>query len=272
MGVLNVTPDSFSDGGSYPDAHGAVDHALRMMDEGADLVDVGGESTRPGATPVPEKEELERVLPVVSELARRGVPVSIDSQKPGVAQRAIQEGAQVINDIGGLRDPAMFDLAAGSPCSVCVMHMQGTPQTMQQRPHYDDVVAEVKAYLAGVAHGLSQEGKSADSVWLDPGIGFGKTVTHNLQLLAGLGDVVSLGHPVVVGVSRKSFIGRVLAGGGEPLPVEERLEGTLAAQAMAQIAGARVLRVHDVRAARRCVEMVAAIQASPSFCESHRRN
>ncbi len=261
MGILNVTPDSFSDGGLYLNGSQAVDHALRMIGEGADLVDVGGESTRPGAEPVSVEEEWSRVGPVVERLSRQGVPVSIDTRKPEVARRALEAGALVVNDVSGLRDPAMMDLVCSRPCAVCVMHMQGEPTTMQVQPTYHDVVTEVLGFLETQVREVMRRGKATDDVWIDPGIGFGKTTRHNLELLRSLGRFVATGFPVLLGVSRKSFIGRVLGSELEPLPVTDRLEGTLAVQVWAQLQGVRVLRVHDVLAARRCVEVVSWLTA-----------
>lgn len=261
MGILNVTPDSFSDGGAFLDSSAALDRALRMVDEGADLVDVGGESTRPGAFAVPAEEEWSRVGVVVERLARRGVPVSIDTRKPEVARRALAGGALVVNDVSGLRDPAMMDLVCSRPCSVCIMHMQGEPATMQIEPAYRDVVQEVREFLLRQAEEAVRRGKAAQDVWIDPGIGFGKTTEHNRALLRSLDRLVGTGYPVLLGVSRKSFVGRVLGSETAPLPVEDRLEGTLTVQVWAQLQGVRVLRVHDVLAARRCVEMVLWVRA-----------
>jgi dihydropteroate synthase len=260
MGILNVTPDSFSDGGTHFEFREAVDWALRMMDEGADLIDVGGESTRPGAPPVPEDEEIRRVIPVIDALTAKGVPVSADTMKPAVAKAALGAGAKVVNDVGGMRDPAMVEVCARADCTVCAMHMQGSPRTMQQAPRYDDVVEEVRVFLLATAGRLAEAGVVRERIWIDPGIGFGKTLEHNLALLKHLGRFVETGYPVLVGVSRKSFIGKLLSSGEAPLPVEERLEGTLAAQAWAQIQGAKVIRAHDVQAARRVIDTLAGIK------------
>ncbi len=259
MGILNVTPDSFSDGGAHFGFGEAVDWALRMMDDGADLVDVGGESTRPGAPAVPEDEEIRRVVPVIEALTAKGVPVSVDTMTPGVARVALEAGACVVNDVGGFRESAMAEICASSGCSVCVMHMQGLPRTMQRSPSYDDVVEEVSSFLLAKAEELAGVGIARERVWIDPGIGFGKTVSHNLRLLRELPRFVASGYPVLIGVSRKSFIGKLLGSEDAPLPVGERLEGTLAAQAWAQIQGARVIRAHDVGASRRVIETVAGI-------------
>lgn len=258
MGILNVTPDSFSDGGSYPNAQDAVDAALRMMDEGADLIDVGGESTRPGSEGVSADDEKRRVLPVLEQLALKDVPSSIDTRKPEVARAALVLGAQVLNDIGGLRDPKMIEVAATSDCTVCIMHMQGEPQTMQVEPFYENVVQEVKAYLLEQARKAEAAGIGRERIWIDPGIGFGKTVTHNLVLLRELGELTALEYPVLVGVSRKSFLGRIASLDGV-LAVSDRLEGTLAAQVVAQMKGVRVIRAHDVLQSARAIRTVAAI-------------
>jgi dihydropteroate synthase len=262
MGILNVTPDSFSDGGSFNSLTGAIDHALKLMDEGADLIDVGGESTRPNAEPVSEAEELKRVLPIVESLAKRGLPVSIDTYKPGVAQAAIDAGAALVNDVTGLRNPKMIEVVAESACGVCIMHMQGTPQTMQKNPVYGDVVRDVREYLFHAAS-LAEEAEIPRSrIWIDPGIGFGKTIQHNLTLLNRLEELVKLPYPVLVGVSRKGFIGKLLGTAEKPLEVDDRLEGTLTCQLIAQLKGARIIRCHDVLASRRAIEMAKSISLS----------
>lgn len=255
MGILNVTPDSFSDGGAYSDSQSALDAGLAMVDKGADMVDVGGESTRPGASPVPVEEELRRVIPVVEGLVGRRVSVSIDTMKAEVASRALDAGAFMVNDVNGLRGVGMFELVASRQCGVCVMHMQGEPQTMQQAPVYGDVVHEVRGFLLTQASRLETKGVPPDRIWLDPGIGFGKSLEHNLELLRRLDTLVATGYPVLLGVSRKSFIGRVLGG----LPVEERGEGTQAVHVWAQLQGVRVLRVHDVLATSRTVKMMSLL-------------
>lgn len=259
MGVLNVTPDSFSDGGQFLAHQAAIEHGLRLKEEGADLVDVGGESTRPGAEPVSAKEELRRVLPVVEALVVQGVMVSIDTQKPEVAQQACQAGVGVVNDVGGLRDSAMRKVCSDAGCTVCIMHMRGEPRTMQREPSYGDVVADVRDWLLAQAQRAEAEGIPGDRIWLDPGIGFGKTVAHNLELLRRLNELVASGYPTLVGVSRKSFIGKLLGSEAAPLPVGERLEGTLAFQAWAQTQGARIIRAHDVLASRRVIDSLAAL-------------
>ncbi len=255
MGVLNVTPDSFSDGGSYSDATAAIDAALRMVDDGADIIDVGGESTRPGARPVDGAEELRRTIPIVEALARRGIAVSIDTMKPEVASVALQAGAVFVNDVGGLRAEGMLEVVVAAQCSVCIMHMRGEPNTMQENPEYGDVVRDVRSFLLQRAVRAEEAGVKAERIWIDPGIGFGKTIEHNLALLRSLEVLSATGFPVLVGVSRKSFIGRVLGG----LEVHDRLEGTLAAQVVAQMKGARMLRAHDIKPARRAIELAAAI-------------
>ncbi|MGH9169119.1 MAG: dihydropteroate synthase, partial [Acidimicrobiia bacterium] len=228
MGVLNVTPDSFSDGGRFVDRARAVEHGVRLWEEGADLVDVGGESTRPGAAEVSAEEERTRVVPVVGELAERGMVVSIDTSKPQVAEAALRVGAQVVNDISALGDPAMAGLVAESGAGLVLMHMQGTPRTMQADPRYQDVVAEVREFLVARAARAEQAGIDPARICLDPGIGFGKLLEHNLALLAHLGALVETGYPVLVGTSRKSFLGQILDG----LPPEEREEGTAATLAL----------------------------------------
>ncbi len=232
MGVLNVTPDSFSDGGRWLDPDAAVAQGLRMVADGADVIDVGGESTRPGAEPVPADEELRRVLPVVEVLASHA-RVSIDTRKPEVAEAAIEAGATLVNDVSASLAP----VAAAAGVGWVAMHMQGDPRTMQQAPAYDDVVAEVRAFLVERA-----SSSGVDEVWIDPGIGFGKTLEHNLTLLRHLGELVATGYPVVVGTSRKAFLGR-LTGGAE---VHDRVEASVATAAWSLSQGAAMVRVHDV--------------------------
>jgi dihydropteroate synthase len=254
MGVVNVTPDSFSDGGAWLDPAAAIAHGRELVAEGAAILDVGGESTRPGAEPVPAQEELRRVLPVLEGLADTPARRSIDTSKAGVAQAALAAGATLVNDVTALRgDPAMAPLLAAHDCGVCLMHMLGEPRTMQRDPRYDDVVDDVKAFLAerlafAVAQGIAEE-----RIWLDPGIGFGKTIAHNLQLLARLDELVALGRPLVVGTSRKSFLGAITGRG--PL---ERVPATIATNVLALAAGARVFRVHDVAEARDALLVAAA--------------
>lgn len=255
MGVLNVTPDSFSDGGQHFSMMEAIAHGLHMVREGADIVDVGGESTRPGAEEVSETEELDRVLPVVQELCAHGVTVSIDTSKPEVARACLDAGAAIVNDVRALQNDGMVEVCAQSGCTVCLMHMQGDPRTMQTDPHYDDVVAEVHAFLMQRALHVEKGGVARNKIWIDPGIGFGKNLQHNLSLLRNLSSLCADKYPVLVGVSRKSFIGKVLGGA----PVDERMFGSLACQVLAQASGARIVRAHDVRQARQAIEMTAAV-------------
>jgi len=260
MGIVNVTPDSFSDGGRFLDPSAAIDHALALAAEGADILDVGGESTRPGAAVVSVEDELARVLPVVGELGKRtALPLSVDTTKAEVARRALDAGAAIVNDVSGLTaDPAMPAVVAAAGAGVVVMHMQGTPQTMQQNPTYCDVVAEVAGYLEARLHDLAAVGISPDAVCLDPGIGFGKTLDHNLALLAHLDVVAAIGRPVCLGVSRKGFIGK-LCGRDRA----DRGAGSLAVACVAAARGtAHVLRVHDVAATRDAVVLLDAIDRS----------
>jgi dihydropteroate synthase len=268
MGVVNVTPDSFSDGGLYLDAGAAIAHAHELVGEGADIVDVGGESTRPGAEPVSADEELRRVLPVVEGVvgagagADRGAQVSIDTSKASVARACIEAGATLVNDVSALRaDTDMAALVAESGAECCLMHMRGEPRTMQADPRYDDVVDDVRAFLEERMAYAVREGVREESIMLDPGIGFGKTLAHNLALLRRLDELASLGRPLVVGTSRKSFIGRVLAdaaGRTEPAAVAERLPGTIATNVLAYERGASVFRVHDVAPVRAALALAAA--------------
>jgi dihydropteroate synthase len=256
MGIVNVTPDSFSDGGAFFDPAAAIAHGLRLAAEGADILDVGGESTRPGAQPVPEAEEMRRVVPVVRELAARaGVPVSIDTTKASVAEAALAAGATLVNDVSALRfDQRLGDVAARAGAALVVMHMQGIPGTMQQSPRYGDLLGEVVAELAAGAGRAEAAGVDPDRILVDPGIGFGKTLEHNLELLDRLDALAALGRPILVGPSRKAFIGRLL-----DLPAGERLEGTIAACCLAATRGAHLVRVHDVRAVRRALRVCDAI-------------
>ena len=242
MGILNVTPDSFSDGGAHFEPVVALRHARLMLAEGADIVDVGGESTRPGAAEVPVDEELSRVLPVVEQLAGEAAPVSIDTRHAEVAAACAYAGASIINDVSGFRDDAMTEVAAGSDAGLVVMHMLGEPGTMQRAPRYKDVVAEVAEYLQRRAAVLEAAGVARDRIALDPGIGFGKTTEHNLELLRRLNEIAKLGYPVVIGVSRKRFIGDIT---GVEAP-RDRVAGSLAAALVAVANGAHVVRVHDV--------------------------
>lgn len=254
MGVVNVTPDSFSDGGQFLEAAVAIEHGTRLAAQGADILDIGGESTRPGAEPVDVDEELRRVVPVIEGLAGGPAAISIDTTKTQVARAAIDAGASIVNDVSAFRfDPQLAGLVADAGAACCLMHMLGEPRTMQDDPRYDDVVAEVKAFLEerlafAVAAGVGEE-----RVWLDPGIGFGKTLEHNLELLRRLDEIVAIGRPVVVGTSRKSFLGK-LTGKAE----KERLPGTIATNVLAFERGARVFRVHDVAEARDALQVAAA--------------
>lgn len=259
MGVLNVTPDSFSDGGRWFDHRAAIDHGHELIADGADIVDVGGESTRPGAAPVGADEELRRVQPVVEALSPE-VRVSIDTMKREVAEAAIDAGATLVNDVSGSLELAAV-AARGGAGWVC-MHMQGTPRTMQRSPHYDDVVREVRDFL--VERAAAARASGVGEVWIDPGIGFGKTVEHNLSLLGNLDLVVDTGFPVLVGTSRKSFLGRLAAEADESegaTPVDDRLEGSVATSVWAMLAGAAMVRVHDVRPVRLAADVVAAERA-----------
>lgn len=242
VGILNVTADSFSDGGRYLDPGRALDHGLRLREEGADIVDVGGESTRPGAVAVPLEEELRRVIPLVAALAGEGIAVSVDTMKPEVMRAAIDAGCAMVNDVNGLRSPGAVEAVAGRGIAVCAMHMQGVPATMQAEPSYADVAAEVARFLAGRARSLEAAGVAREDIVLDPGFGFGKTHAHNVELFRRLPDIVSLGYPVMVGVSRKSTIGEITG-----RSVGERTAGSVAAALMAVQNGATLVRVHDVR-------------------------
>lgn len=257
MGVLNVTPDSFSDGGAAASPETAVARGRRMAEDGADVIDVGGESTRPGAAPVPVEEELRRVVPVVERLAKTlHVPISVDTSKARVADEAIQAGAVIVNDVTALRgDQAMASVVAGRKVRVILMHMQGTPRTMQRRPRYADVVEQVAAFLAEAARHAQEAGIARSKILLDPGLGFGKTTAHNLRLLRALPRLAGLGYPVVVGPSRKSFIGGVLQA-----EVTDRLAGTLGCVASAYRSGAHMVRVHDVKPAVHLLRMLEAIE------------
>ncbi len=243
MGVLNVTADSFSDGGRFRQVDAAVAHGCAMAEAGAAILDVGGESTRPGAEPVSLQEEQDRVLPVIEALSRRcDAVISIDTMKPGVMQAAVAVGAGLVNDVLALQAPGALEAVAATRAAVCLMHMQGTPQTMQANPHYDDVVAEVDAFLRARAQACIAAGIAPERIALDPGFGFGKTVEHNLQLLAGLPQITAGPHPVLVGLSRKSMLGKLLG-----RPVDQRLAGSLALATVATLHGARIVRCHDVR-------------------------
>src|SRR5882757_3439410 len=255
MGILNVTPDSFSDGGRYARPEAALDRAAAMAAEGAGIIDIGGESTRPGAVGVVESVETERVVPIIERIARTlDVTISIDTSKPGVMAAAAAAGAHIVNDVRALQAPGAREWAARSGVGVCLMHMQGEPRTMQQHPHYQDVVAEVSQFLVGARESCLSAGVAQDAIVLDPGVGFGKGLEHNMTLLKELPRLAALGSPLLVGVSRKSFIGRVLDRG-----TEERLYGGLGLAALAVSLGARIIRTHDVAPTRDAIRMVSAV-------------
>lgn len=259
MGILNVTPDSFSDGGWFVDRDEAVAHALKMLDEGAGIIDVGGESTRPGSDPVATDEEIRRVVPVVREIIseRPEALVSIDTYRASTAEAAVEAGASLVNDVsGGLMDARMLPFVAEAGCPVVLMHMKGDPKTMQSEPRYDDVVREVREFLLGRVEEATSTGVAPGNIVLDPGIGFGKTLEHNLALLKKLDEIAALGFPVLVGTSRKTFIG-TLTGVAE---ADERVNGTVATSVLAYERGARIFRVHDVRANREALEVAAAFE------------
>jgi dihydropteroate synthase len=259
MGVVNVTPDSFSDGGRFHDEAAAVSHALQLLADGADILDVGGESTRPGAEPVGEAEEIARVVPVIQAVRReRDAPISIDTMKPAVARAAVAAGAAIWNDVSALQGQGGLETAAELGCTVVLMHMRGDPRTMQQDPRYDDVVREVAEFLSARAEAATAAGVARDRIWVDPGIGFGKTVEHNLALLANLDRIATLGFPVVLGVSRKRFIATLE--GRDSEAGAERVGGSLAAALEGADRGAAVLRVHDVRATVQALKVRAAIR------------
>jgi dihydropteroate synthase len=242
MGIVNVTPDSFSDGGLFLDADAAIAHGRELMEEGADILDIGGESTRPGAESVDAEEEIRRVVPVIEALAGAGSEISIDTTKAEVARRALDAGATIVNDVAAFRfDPEIAAVTADAGATCVLMHMLGEPRTMQQDPRYDEVVSDVKAFLEERLAYATGQGVAEERIWLDPGIGFGKTLEHNLELIARLDEIVAIGRPVVFGASRKSFLGKLTG-----RQVDERLAGTIAANIIAHERGARVFRVHDV--------------------------
>lgn len=256
MGILNITPDSFSDGGDFFSPEQAVAHAARMVEAGAAIIDVGGESTRPGAPPVSVDEELRRVIPVIEALhASLSVPVSVDTRKPEIMQAAVVAGAGLINDVNALQAPGAVEQAARLGVPVCLMHMQGTPESMQKQPEYGDVVAEVKDFLTGRASLCMQQGIAREQILLDPGFGFGKTTTHNLLLLQHLEQLVASGYPVLAGLSRKSMIGQVLG-----LPVDKRLYPGVALAVLAVWKGAAMVRCHDVRETLEAIRMCEAVR------------
>jgi dihydropteroate synthase len=255
MGVVNVTPDSFSDGGRFFDTRAAIDHARRLAEEGADILDIGGESTRPGAAPVSEADELARVLPVLEKLS--GFCVSVDTRRPMVMKAALAAGASMINDVRALAEPYAHEAVASTGCAVCLMHMKGLPATMQREPRYDDVVAEVKAFLKEAVRKARFAGIGADRIVVDPGFGFGKTPEHNLTLLRSLRKFEDLGVPVLAGLSRKSTIGKITG-----RPVEERLAGSLAMALLAIEQGAKILRVHDVKETKDVIAVWQAVRTA----------
>lgn len=255
MGIVNVTPDSLSDGGRYDTVEKAVAHGLQLVREGAGILDIGGESTRPGATPVSLEDELERVLPVIEQLSSTaGVPLSIDTYKPEVMRAAIAAGADIVNDVRALQEPGALEIVAASDAGVCLMHMQGRPQTMQIDPQYEDVVHEVNAFLAQRLAVAEAAGIVRERVVLDPGFGFGKKTEHNLQLLRQLDTTLALGRPLLIGLSRKSVLGQITGG-----DVDVRLHASLAASVISVMKGARIVRVHDVKATADALKVAAAI-------------
>ncbi len=261
MGVVNVTPDSFFDGGRVFDTRAAVDRCRRLADDGADILDVGGESTRPGAADVPADEEVRRVVPVIEAAASRlDVPISVDTSKANVARAALEAGAAMINDVTAGSDPAIFALAAERGVPIVLMHMKGTPRTMQKAPRYDDVVGEIAQFLAARLDAAAGAGVPAERVIVDPGIGFGKTVEHNFEILARLGELGALGCPVLVGPSRKSFIGTTLG-----VEAGERLLGTAAAVAACVLGGAHIVRVHDVAEMRQVCDIADAVRRADAL-------
>lgn len=264
MGILNVTPDSFSDGGRWLDVAAAVDHAGRMLDEGADLIDIGGESTRPGAARVEVDEQIRRIVPVIRRVdAEVDAPISVDTTRAAVAEAALDAGASILNDVSaGRDDPRMFTLAARRGAPIVLMHMRGEPATMQQTPQYDDVVAEVEAFLLERAAAALAAGVARDAILLDPGIGFGKTGEHNLRLLAALPRLVAMGYPLVLGTSRKRFLRMIAGCGNEPAPADAVVGATCATTALAVAAGVAVVRVHDVAPNRQAADVAAAVAAA----------
>lgn len=260
MGIVNLTPDSFSGDGLVGSVDRAISHARHQLEAGADILDIGAESSRPGAIPTPEDEELRRLIPVLREISTWGVPVSVDTYKPVVMRAALEAGASMINDITGMTRPGALDVVAGSDCAVCIMHMQGEPGTMQQAPSYADVVGEVRAFLADIVLRCRAAGISDERLVLDPGFGFGKTLEHNLALFRTLDDWTAEALPVLVGVSRKSMLGAITG-----RPVEQRQAASVAAALMAAQKGAKILRVHDVAATRDALMVWAAIEQGDSL-------
>ena len=259
MGVVNTTPDSFSDGGHFLDNDMATDHGLRLVDEGAEIIDIGGESTRPGSEPVSVKEEMRRVLPVIERLAKRcEAVISIDTQKPAVAKAGLDAGASIVNDIAANRQSTeMWQVVAEARAGYVCMHMQGTPQTMQTEPHYGDVLQEVGDFFSERLTRLAEHGVNSEQVALDPGIGFGKELEHNIKLLSGIHQLIISGRPLLIGASRKSFIGKLLG-----TPSNERLPASLACAACAAAEGAHIVRVHDVAETVQAVRMAEALRGN----------
>ena len=256
MGVLNVTPDSFSDGGQFIESSAAIEHAHRLIEEGADIIDIGGESTRPGAAKVTVSAEIERTIPVIEAIRRfSATPISIDTSKPEVMTAAAAAGADMINDVWALRQPGAMDAAVASGLPVCLMHMLGEPGTMQKDPQYTDVVSEVRQFLHQRCELAIEAGIPRESLLIDPGFGFGKTLQHNLQLLDNLASFKQLGYPLLVGISRKSMLGLIL-----DKPVDQRLFGSISAAVIAAMAGADIIRVHDVTETRDALAIVKALQ------------
>ena len=254
MGIVNVTPDSFSDGGKFNTTDKAVAHAMELVAQGADILDIGGESTRPGASPVPLEEELNRVIPVIKALVQAGVPLSIDTYKPEVMRAAIDAGADIVNDVCALREPNALEIVAASKVGVCLMHMQGRPQTMQADPQYQDVVKEVTDFLAARLKASEQAGIARERIVLDPGFGFGKRTSHNLTLLNHLSSLQSLGLPLLIGLSRKSVLGQVVGSA-----VDERIHASIAASVVSVMRGANIVRVHDVKPTVDALKIVSAV-------------
>ena len=257
MAIVNVTPDSFSDGGRFNQLDQALGHALQMIEQGAAVLDIGGESTRPNATPVAAEEELRRVIPLIEALVARNIPVpiSIDTYKPVVMKAAIEAGASIVNDVCGLQTPGALEVVAASDAGVCIMHMQGTPQTMQIDPHYDDVVLQVKTFLQAQRDTCLAAGIAQDRIMLDPGFGFGKTRAHNISLAKSLSSLLDLGCPLLVGLSRKSVLGQVTGN-----DVDARLYASVAAAVISAMQGAHLLRVHDVKATVEALKVVTALK------------
>lgn len=256
MGIVNVTPDSFSDGGKFAQTDLAIEHALSLIEQGADILDIGGESTRPNATPVSLQQELERVIPVIEGLVKQiKIPISIDTYKPQVMQAAIKAGASVVNDVRALQENGAIDIVAASDAGVCLMHMQGTPQTMQINPQYADVVTEVKAFLLQRLNVCEVAGIDKSRILLDPGFGFGKTREHNITLIQHLASFSTMGQPLLVGLSRKSVLGQVTGN-----DVDARIYSSVAASVISAMVGAKILRVHDVKATVEALKIVTAIQ------------